>query len=185
MSDTPAAPAPSANPEPAVGAVCSWRFRADFAPWLREQRRIHRLTLKGAAERLGVTYTRLHKLETGGRVRAPTLELLGRVAEVYGYELAEVLARAGYRMELPWDLRDGMRCDDAFAAIVMHPALRPAAMDERWLEAYSRLQKAQWVEFARKLEAHVRGGGPSLREIMDDGGAANDQEPVEKARQAS
>ena len=184
MSDTPAVPTPSANPEHSEGTVCSWRFRPDFAPWLREQRRTHRLTLKGAADRLGVTYTRLHKLETGGRVRAPTLELLGHVAEVDGGELAEVLARAGYRMELPWDLRDAMGCDETFAAVVLHPALRPACMDERWLEAYSRLQKAQWVEFARKLEAHVRGGGPSLSEIVDEGKGANDSATQGKVKRA-
>ncbi len=146
-----------------------WRPRADFAPWLREQRRLHQLTLKVAAERLGVTLTRLHKLETGGRVRAPSLELIAGIAALYGREIDDVIGRAGFRMELPAELRDAARCDETFAALVLHPALRPACMDERWVESYSRIQKAQWVEFARRLLELARGGGVTMEGIVGEG----------------
>ena len=96
------------------------------------------------------------------------------MASLYGRELDEVLARAGYKMEVPAELRDAVRCDDAFAALVLHPELRPACMDERWVESYSRIQKAQWVEFARKLDAAVRRGGVAVEEVLDDLKGAND-----------
>ncbi len=156
-----------AGPE---GAAWTWRPRAEFAPWLREQRLTHGLTLQSAAARLGVSYTRLHKLETGGRVRAPSLELIAAIARLYGHETDLVLTRAGFRVQLPAELRDTARCDETFAALVLHPALRPACMDERWVESYSRIQKAQWVEFARRLWELARGGGVTLEGIVGEGG---------------
>lgn len=167
---------PSPNPPPTLlsplapdGTAWIWRHRADFGPWLREQRVSHDLTLKVAADRLGVTLTRLHKLETGGRVRAPSLELIASIAALYGRELDEVIGRAGFKMEVPVELRDAARCDETFAGLVLHPQLRPAAMDERWVESYSRIQKAQWVEFARRLLALVRDGPVTLEALLDEG----------------
>ena len=177
-------PAELMSPVAPDGTAWTWRFRSDFAPWLRELRARHGLTLKVIAARAGITHTRLHKLETGGRVRAPSLALLARLAEIYGCDTDELLSRAGYRVELPQDLRDALRCDEAFAAVVMHPSLRPTAMDERWLESYSRMQKAQWVEFARKLEAHVREGGPAVSEILDESRGANDHATARPAARA-
>jgi hypothetical protein len=50
--------------------------------------------------------------------------------------------------------------DDAvFARLVLHPALRPLRMDDRWLDSFSSLQKKQWVEFAKRLEAFFHAGG--------------------------
>jgi len=155
---------PSTDATP--GPVWTWRFRSDFGPWLRAQRLRHELTLKAASEALGVSFTRLHKLEIGGRVRAPSLELVQQIAVLYGRDLDEVLALAGFKVDLAPELRDAARCDEHFAALVLHPALRPTAMDERWVEAFSRIQKAQWIQFAEKLEAHLRGGGPGLSELL-------------------
>ena len=137
----PETPTPaSQSPLTCDGDAWSWRHRADFGPWLREQRQTHELTLKAAADRLGVTLTRLHKLETGGRVRAPSLELIAGIAALYGRELDDVLTRAGFRMEVPAELRDAARCDETFAALVLHPALRPACMDERWVSSWANLR---------------------------------------------
>ena len=154
------------------GDTWTWRPRAGFGPWLREQRQAQGLTLKVAAARLGVTLTRLHKLEIGGRVRPPSLELVAAIAALYSRELDDVLSRAGFSMEVPAELRDAARCDETFAALVLHPALRPAHMDERWVESYSRIQKAQWVEFARRLDAHARAGGQAVAEIVGEGPTA-------------
>ena len=174
MSDPSPAPAPTLlSPFPRDGDTWVWRPRADFGPWLRDQRQAHGLTLQAAAARLGVTVTRLHKLETGGRVRAPSLELIGAIAALYDREIDDVIGRAGFKMQLPAELRDAARCDETFAALVLHPALRPAFMDERWVESYSRVQKAQWVEFARRLDAHVRAGGETVVEIVREGKASS------------
>ena len=170
MPDPSTAPASTLlSPLARDGDTWVWRPRADFGPWLRDQRQAHGLTLQAAATHLGVTVTRLHKLETGGRVRAPSLELIAAIAALYDREIDDVIGRAGFKMQLPVELRDAARCDETFAALVLHPALRPAFMDERWVESYSRVQKAQWVEFARKLLELARGGGVTIKGIVDAG----------------
>ena len=169
MSDPSPAPASTLlSPRAREGDTWVWRPRADFGPWLRDQRQARGLTLQTAATRLGVTVTRLHKLETGGRVRAPSLELMAAIAALYDREIDDVIGRAGFKMQLPAELRDA-RCDETFTALVLHPALRPAFMDERWVESYSRVQKAQWVEFTRKLLAWAQAGGVSLGALLDEG----------------
>lgn len=172
MDPERASPTLPVSPPDADSAAMTWRFRRDFGVWLRDLRHGLGLTLREAATPLAISYTKLHKLEVGARARPPSLELIGRLATLYGKELDVMLARAGYKMAVPADLRDAVVCDDAFASLMLHPALRPVSMDERWLEAYSRVQKAQILDFARKLDALVRGGGPSvadlIREARDD-----------------
>lgn len=164
-SDTPAC---TVSPLSHDGTAWTWRFRDDFGPWIRVQREALHETLRDTAKALSVSFTVLQKLETGGRAKAPTIELLARMATHFGKDLDLVLARAGYRMEVPEDLRDALLCDEGFLALVLHPALRPSCMDERWAEAFSRVQKAQWLEFARNLEAHIRRGGEPVEEILQE-----------------
>lgn len=49
--------------------------------------------------------------------------------------------------------------NNAFARLVLNPALRPMRMDDRWLDSFSSPQKKQWVEFAKRLEAFFHAGG--------------------------
>ncbi len=162
-SSTPAQPVGSIGPD---GAAWTWRYRRDFGPWLRDLRKVARMTLRDAARPLGISFSKLQKLEVGARARPPSLEVIARLAVLFGKELDLMLTRAGFKMEVPLDLRDAIVCDDAFANLMLHPSLRPSAMDERWLEAFSRIQKAQILEFARKLEAHFREGGPIVDELI-------------------
>ena len=105
------------------------------------------------------------------------LDRLGRIATLYGKDLDLVLVRAGYKMEVPQDLRDAVVCDDAFAVLMLHPQLRPACMDERWLEAFSRVQKAQIIDFARKLDQGARAGSlPTIDELIRDDDDAQAEE---------
>ena len=170
MVTAPACSTPSPRPTRSLvsadGHAWIWRFSEEFGPWLRELRTTHGLTLREAGQALGITFTRLQKLETGGRVKPPAMELLARAATLFGLPYEEVLTRAGFKMEVPTGMRDAVRCDEAFSALALHPALRPACMDERWAEAFSRLQKAQWIQFAQNLEAHVLGGGARIADLM-------------------
>lgn len=159
-------PAWTISPLGRDGTAWTWRFRDDFGPWLREQRETLQETLRDTAKALDISFTVLQKLETGGRAKAPTIELLARMATHFGKDLDLVLTQAGYKMEVPQDLRNALLCDEGFLALVLHPTLRPSCMDERWAEAFSRIQKAQWLEFARNLEAHVQRGGEPIEEIL-------------------
>ena len=82
-----------------------------------------------------------------------------------------MLERAGFRVDVPSDLKDALRCEESFAALVLHPKLRPIRMNEQFSDSSSRLQKAQWVDFARKLEAHLREGGAPVSELINRRGA--------------
>ena len=170
-------PARTRRPVEPDGAAWTWRYRPDFGHWARELRKVANLTLREAASALDISFTKLQKLEVGGRAKAPSMVLLGRIATLYGRDLDLVLLRAGFKTAVPDDLRDVVRCDDAFSTLVLHPALRPACMDERWLEAFSPMQKAQWLDFTRRFEAHLRGGGEGLDELLRE---ERDDDPTEQ-----
>lgn len=148
------------------GRAWVWRFSVDFGPWIRERRERHRLPLRVAAEAIRTSFSKLQKMKTNGRVRTPSIELMLQLANLYGLDPDEVLLRAGFKMEVSEDLRDAMCCEDTFEVLTLHPALRPNCMDARWTEAFSRVQKAQWIQFARKLETHLLSGGPRVDELV-------------------
>ena len=53
-------------------------------------------------------------------------------------------------------------------------------MDERWLDAFSSLQKKQWVEFAKRLEAFFHAGG-SLAQVLEPEAAGQRSERMRQA----
>lgn len=135
-------------------ALCLREHPPSFGPYLRRLRRERRMSLRDAAGQLGVTFTKLQKMETGGRFRLPTLDLLFALADCYGRPRPEVLAEAGIHLVEADDLARRADVDRAFADLVLHPDLRPARMTVSWTDAFSPLQKAQWIEFARRLAGH-------------------------------
>ena len=92
--------------------------------------------------------------------------MIAGLALTYGLSVEEVLEQAGFRVDVPPDLKDALRCDESFEALVLHPKLRPIRMDDRFADSYSRLQKAQWVDFARKFEAHLLAGGARVAQLI-------------------
>lgn len=147
----------------------TWRPRGDFGPWLRGLRERAELSLRQAADALSYSYSSLYKLEARTPAHPPAVGLLLQLAHLYGKEPGTVLLRAGYALDLPPELVDPDSCDEAFAALVMCPSLRPVFMTAAWTQSFSRLQKAQWVEFARKLEAHLLSGGPPVDALLRGG----------------
>jgi transcriptional regulator with XRE-family HTH domain len=127
--------------------------KASFGPYLRSLRLQRGLSLRDAAGQIGITFAKLQKMETGGRFRLDGLDLLLALADLYGRPRAEVLHEAGIQVVMPENLEAALDIDRAFAALVLHPDLRPTRMDLAWTESFSALQKAQWMEFARKLAA--------------------------------
>src|SRR5688572_20946871 len=82
------APAGSVN-EPsdlgrAMGEVAFYReHSADFGPYLRKLREERGLSLRDAADQLGMTFAKLQKMETGGRFRIDSLNLFSDIADLY------------------------------------------------------------------------------------------------------
>ncbi len=125
----------------------------DVGAHLREWRTAKGLSLRSAAAQLGIAYSILQKMETGGRARTPDVDFLQRVALVYSVPTAEVLQAAGYSLRHVEDVRDAI--DHAFRQLVMDPELRPAGMDAEWLDSFSTKQKRQWLEFAWRLQSYI------------------------------
>lgn len=151
----------------AVGEVSFYREHNDtFGPYLRGLREDRGLSLRDAASQLGMTFAKLQKMETGGRFRIDSLDLFQAIADLYVRPRTEVLEAAGILLLEPHALSDEPDDDEAFARLVLHPALRPMRMDDRWLDAFSPLQKRQWVEFAKRLEAFFHAGG-NLAEVLE------------------
>jgi transcriptional regulator with XRE-family HTH domain len=169
MTRTPSKPA-VVEPSPlgrAMGEVAFYReHNPGFGGYLRKLREDRGLSLRDAADQLGMTFAKLQKMETGGRFRIDSLALFADIADVYVRSRDEVLEAAGIRVLEPGAVTDELDEDSAFARLVLHPSLRPLRMDERWTDAFSPLQKRQWVEFAKRLEAFFNVGG-SLAQVLD------------------
>ena len=158
-----------------MGEVAFYRdHNPGFGPYLRKLREDFGLSLRDAADELEMSFAKLQKMETGGRFRIDSLDLFVSIADLYVRPRSEVLEAAGIRVLEPHAVTDEIDDDSAFTRLVLHPALRPLRMDERWVDSFSSLQKKQWVEFANRLEAFFHGGG-SLAQVLDPATDGDDE----------
>lgn len=184
--DSSSSPSPTASPpgsptlELLGGGELLWRPRPGFGQYLRACRERARLSLRDAAAELDVSFTRLQKMETGGRYRAPSLSFLARLSLVYGVLNSEMLREAGFDFSTDETLRVEVDPVVEFQSIVLHPTLLPLGMDEEWCESFSPRQKAQWVEFAYKLEAQLRQDPSFASKVLSEGANAPTDEEFAK-----
>jgi transcriptional regulator with XRE-family HTH domain len=153
--------------EPAGVAALMWEARASFGPYLRGLRDAARLSLRAAAEEMGVSFSYLSKLETGEKPTPPSLKVLQRMARLYGRDLRELMHEAGFRFETSPEL-DALEesLDARFLRLVTHPELRPMRMDAVVIEMIPPLVKRQWIEFARKLDKYLLGDSVEVDAIV-------------------
>ena len=78
----------------------AWTRRNEFGPILRELRGEAEYSLRAAAEKVGVSFSYLAKLEQGKVKRPPDLLLLTRLADIYGADPVEVMTQAGLRIDI-------------------------------------------------------------------------------------
>jgi transcriptional regulator with XRE-family HTH domain len=106
---------------------------SDFGTVLREKRRTAGLSQRQLAERVGVDFSYISKLENG-RLPAPAAETVGRLAEVLGCPVEDLLAAA---KKMPANLDESVG--------------QPAAL--RFLQEASRLRLSpeEWEELLGKL----------------------------------
>ncbi len=144
-----------------------WSFQKDFGPYLRKLRKQRGMTLQEAAEQVNLSFTKLQKLETGGRVRRPSIALLQQLAHLYNRPQDEVFEKAGLVLEMPPDFYDRLNNKKAFAALMLHPELKPFKMTEDWLESFSERQRQQLIEYSLKLEdVLLKRKKPMLTDLM-------------------
>lgn len=154
--------------QPVGTAEIYWEHRDTFAPYLRRLRREAALSLREAATTLGLPFTRLQKLETGGRSRAPEFDFLKRLAALYERPEEEVFDMAGITMLLPEGFHTTVDYEQDFRTLVLESDLRPQLFDKTWCETFLFLNKQQWVEFAHKLEALVLRQGPCVGRVLTE-----------------
>jgi transcriptional regulator with XRE-family HTH domain len=150
----------------------------DLGPSLRRWRKDSGLTLTVAADELDVSISYLQRLETGAGTRPPKLVTLQRMAAVYNVSTDDVFAAAGVTSRRVRDA--GRSIDRAFRRYVLDPRIRPAGMDEVWLESFSTKQKKQWLESAQRAEAltikEAPFGGRPINDIITGRRALADEE---------
>lgn len=163
---------------PGVGEA----MRPSFGPFIRRLREQAGIGLREAAKGLGISFTRLQKIETGGRARAPELEFFRRLAGFYHQPLTTVLQEAG--VDEPKGDAKQTQVDDVarFRRLVMEPSLNPHGFDEAWCETFLPLHKQQWLQFAIKLEAQLLHQGPVVGGILEVARTAADTQSTPRPR---
>lgn len=152
-------------PDIEEGAVI-WARRPSFGPYVRRIREEKGISLRNAAAELGVSFNYLAKLETGGRIKAPTPRLMQAIADYFGRDVNEVLREAGFQTKTPPAVRHQERVDQEFRRLMTHPEIRPLRIDAAGLDYYSPLQKLQVLELAARLERAMLGDGRSLSDLL-------------------
>jgi hypothetical protein len=89
------------------------RHNATFGPYLRALRVGAGLSLRDASARLGISFAKLQKMETGGRFRIRSLDLLDNVADLFNVGRLEVRHRAGFVEVDEIKVDDGMKVREA------------------------------------------------------------------------
>jgi len=128
-----------------------WRRNPEFPNYLRRTRERAGLSIRQAAPAIDVSVAYLSRLETGGPAKAPNIERLYRMADVYGVDRRAMLVNAGVNVEVPPELARFDKLDSQFAAILLDPTIKPALLSEEALHYLSDRLKMQIIEWADKL----------------------------------
>lgn len=143
-----------------------WSHRPTFGPFVRRLREEKGISLRGAARDLGVSFNYLAKLETGGRIRPPSPDLIQGLADLLGQEVSEVMREAGFDTEVPESLKPRARIDRQFKRLMNHSDLRPLRVEPGSLDYYSTLQKLQVLRLVANLDRVRDEDGRGLRELL-------------------
>ena len=85
--------------------------------------------------------------------------------------------KAGIILEMPPDFYDRLNSKKAFAALMLHPELKPFKMTEDWLESFSDRQRQQIIEYSLRLEGVLlKAKEPMLTDLMEEWTNKEDEE---------
>jgi len=133
-----------------------------FGELLRELRLERELSLKEAADLLGISFSGLGRLERGEKVRPPSrafIELLGKTYEAQiDRELRALglIFRGDKLLRSPAeDPSERQRLEN----LLLGHALKSTVLDKKLVTMIPDPLVKAWLEFARKLEAHLQSGG--------------------------
>lgn len=155
------------SPEELVFPEQGSPLRQTFGPYIRRLREHAGFSLRAASAALIISFTRLQKIETGGRARVPEPDFFRRVASYYQQPLVAVLREAGVDPTPGADSALPPDPEQDFLRLLLEPSLCPQAFDEAWCQTFLPQHKRHWLSFALKLEALVARQGPTIGSILE------------------
>ena len=129
--------------------------KATFGPYLRELRVGRGVSLRDAAGRLGVSFAKLQKMETGGRFRIDSAAIFEAVAGLFERPLAEVLASAGVSFGAPTTPVQRAVCVDATTSRESLEEAINAAISDGWRCVTAVPIQTQEARHFRPVTGHV------------------------------
>lgn len=154
---------------PHPGAVLVWLSTPDFGAYILALREQSNLSLRRAADGIGVSHPFLAKIERGQVVRPESLELLERIGLTYHARLPEVFERAGvrYAVDDPSDapIRNALR--DQLLRLLTHEHYGPDDFRESELHFISDHSAELMMALVQK--AWTRGRlrtSPSIHDVL-------------------
>lgn len=145
-----------------------WLSDDGFGPYARSLREKQNLSLRQAAERIGVSHPFVGQIERGTAKTVQNLELLERMAHAYAADLREVLERAGARFAVV----DGGQLSALEAQrvqlrrLLTHPRVGPRDFDPADLQWIPDGMAELILDVAKRVDRYARAGGPSVPDIL-------------------
>lgn len=153
--------------------LMTWQGDPGFGGYLRRRKERSGLTIREIGSRMDVSHSMVANLFKQRWKRAPSRDLLDRLAAALEIDIYDLMERAGYRSAVPTSTLLGANTHELFRLVVVDLGLRPEGMTELDLALWSGVQKQQMVDLAERVDLHVREiGEPCVEAIV----AQDDQE---------
>ena len=145
-----------------------WGSNPAFGGYLARGREDVNLSLRAASGKVGISHTYLAQMEQYEVRSAPPMDLLAKLAKVYGLDEREVQHEAGYRYELPQEIAEELanREERQFKRLLLNDLFRPDGFSDEDIAKFPPAVWATVVELARKVDANARASGPDLAPIL-------------------
>lgn len=133
-----------------------WDEGSDFSGYLRMLRGDRGWTTRRVAEKLNVSQAYVSKIENIERKRPPNMDLVRKIADIYGIDLADVMHAAGYRFDVPPSVELKINTRKVFNRIMNDDRFKPSGFpidDSRYLSPFV---QSMLVDVAISVARQVR-----------------------------
>jgi transcriptional regulator with XRE-family HTH domain len=155
------------------GRALVWVPADDFGPYARRLREGKNLSLRQAAERIGVSHPFVSQIERGVAKSVQNYELLERMAYAYDADVREVLEAAGARFSVEDEgQRSAIQIQrEQLERLLSHPRVGLHDFDPADLEWIPDRIAELILTVAKRVDWHSRAGGPTVPDILLGEGA--------------
>jgi transcriptional regulator with XRE-family HTH domain len=145
-----------------------WGYAPTFGAYLAKCREDANLSTRAAAAKVGISHTWLAQLEQFPLRSMPEVRTVRRLARLYGVDERAMLHELGVRYELPEDVAEEVANlhERRFTRLMLHDRFRPDGFTEDDIAKFPPAVMAFVVDFAKKVDANARDGGPTIAAIF-------------------